>query len=166
LLYSIQKYVQGILADLALPDGLPQLTTWVTPPVAEDMDGPRAHVWGSRVHGSRQTAPRIKGMKKLPWNVDVYLAFLDTPDDALANESFPKVIDTVLWSLFTTTMPVFIDPSGTPVGPNATSAGDTQVQAIAESFDLDYPPERLPMTMKMVWYSARIGVDVLEVVQV
>lgn len=123
-------------------------------------------MWGSRVRGSRQTAPRGPGFKKLPWNVDAYLAFMDTPDDALANETFPKVIDAVLWRVFTTVMPLFIDAEGNPMGPNQVNPTDTQIQSIGENFDLDYPPERLPATMKMVWYSARIGLDILEVVQV
>lgn len=158
--------MQGVIDGTPLPDGLPPLTVWVTPPVLDDADNPVGHVWGSRVRGSRQTAPRIAGMKKLPWNVDAYLAFMDTPDDALANESFPKVIDAVLWRVFTTTMPLFIDAEGNPMGSNQVNPTDTQVQSIGETFDLDYPPERLPASMKMVWYSARIGLDVLEVVQV
>lgn len=161
----MQRYVQGILAGLELPDGLPALTTWVTPPVVEDMDGPRGYVWGSRVQGSRQTAPRGAGFMKLPWTIDVYLAFLDTPDDALANESFPKVIDAVLMKFFTTTMPLFISAAGVPMGSDLVNDTDTQIQAIGERWDLDYPPERLPATMRMVWYSARIGMSVLEVIQ-
>lgn len=157
--------MQGIINGLALPDDLPALTTWITPPVLEDMDGPVSHVWGGRVRGARQTAPRTQGMKKLPWIVDIYLAFEDTPDDALASESFAKVIDTVLLAFFTTTMPLYIDVNGIPMGPNLVNPTDTQIQAIGESWELDYPPERLPASMQMVYYSARIGMDVLEVIQ-
>lgn len=165
MLYSVQRYAQGIVDGIVMPDGLPPLTAWVTPPVVEQADGPRAYTWGGRAHGSRQTAPRTAGMKKIQWVTDIWLAFLDTPDDALANESFPKVIDAVLWAFFTTVMPVFIDVNGNAVGPNATSPSDTQIQAVGESWDLEYPPERLPMTARMVWYSARIGMDILEVMQ-
>jgi hypothetical protein len=52
-----------------------------------------------------------------------------------------------------------------PMGPNAVDETDTQIQSIGETFDLDYPPERTPASMKMIWYSARLGLDVLEVVQ-
>lgn len=165
MLYSIQKFAQGIVDGISMPDGLPALTAWVTPPVMEQIDGPRSYVWGGRVRGSRQTAPRRAGFKKIPWVVDVWLAFLDTPDDALANESFPKVIDAVLWAFFTAPMNIFIDGEGNVVGPEATGPHDTQVQAVGESFDLEYPPERLPMTGRMVWYSAHIAMDILEVVQ-
>lgn len=131
----------------------------------EKADGPRAYVWGGRVRSSRQTAPRGPGMKKFPWQVDVWLVYLDTPDNARMNEPFPLIIDSVITAVQTTVMPLFIDRAGVPQGPNATSESDTQIQSIGETFDLDYPPERTPASMKMVWYSARLGLDVLEVVQ-
>ena len=166
MLDSVQQYVRGLIDGLVIPvTGIPPLTAWITPPVLEEADGPRAYVWGGRVRGGRQTAPRGPGMKRFPWSVDVYLTYRDTPDDALASEPFPKVIDTVLRTFMATTMPLWIDANGVPVGPNAGSSTDTQIQAIGESFDLEYPPERLPATMRMVWYSARIALDVLEVVQ-
>lgn len=167
MLSSVQKYVKGIADGLAMPTGVPgPLVARITPPVWERVSAPRAYVWGGRVRGSRQTAPRGPGFKRIPWVVDVYLTYMDTPDDALANEPFPAVIDAVLGAFFTTTMPVWIDSTGTPVGPNAPTAGSaTQIQSIGESFDLDYPPERTVTAGRMIWYSTRIGLDVLEVVQ-
>jgi hypothetical protein len=166
VLSSVQSYVQGLIDGLVIPvSGNPALTAWITPPVFEKADGPRAYVWGGRVHGGRQTAPRGPGMMKFPWTVDIYLVYLDTPDNARQAEPFPRVIDTVLTTFMTTTMPVWIDAAGVPVGPNASTRTDTQIQAIGESFDLDYPPERAPAAGRMLWYSARIGLDVREVVQ-
>jgi hypothetical protein len=166
VLASVQQYCRGIIDGLALPlPGSPSLTAWITPPVFEKLTGPRAYVWGGRVRGSRQTAPRGPGFRRVPWVVDIWLVYLDTPDQARRAEPFPLVIDAVLAAFMTTPMPVFIDASGTPVGPNAGSAADTQIQSIGESWDLDYPPERAPAAGRMVWYSARIGMDVLEVVQ-
>jgi hypothetical protein len=158
--------VRGILNDLPLPlPNMPPLTAWITPPVVEKATGPRAYVWGGRLRAARQTAPRGPGMQKFPWTVDIWLVYLDTPDNARQNEPFPLIIDTVITAVQKTVMPLFIDKDGNPVGPNATSGTDTQIQSIGETFDLDYPPERLPASMRMVWYSARIGLDVLEVVQ-
>jgi hypothetical protein len=166
VLSSVQKYVQGLINGLPLPlPGTPPLTAWITPPNLEQATGPRGYVWGGRVNVARQTAPRGPGMKRFPWSVDVYLVYLDTPDNARANEPFPLIIDTVMTTFMSTVMPLWIDANGVPVGPNAASQTDTQIQAIGETMTLDYPPERLPATMRMVWYSARLGVDVLEVVQ-
>ena len=164
-LYSVSKYVQGLINGLPLPAGLPALEAWITPPVLEEVDGPKAHVWGGRVKGGRQTAPRGTGFRKLPWQVDVYLVYMDTPDDALTYEPFPQVIDTVISVFTTTTMPLFIDASGNVMGPNAVNKTDTQIQAIGETWELEYPPERVTASMLMVWYVARLGLDVLEVQQ-
>lgn len=166
MLASIQQYVKGILDGTEIPvQGIPALTAWVTPPALEQADGPRAYVWGGDVAIGRQTAPRGPGFKKFPWSVDVWLAYLTTPDDGLETEPFPAVIDAVLLALMTTTMPLFIDAQGNPVGPNATSQTDTQIQSIGESMRLQYPPERMVGPMQMLWYTAQLRVDVLEVVQ-
>jgi hypothetical protein len=166
VLASTQLYVKGILDGLALPAAVPgPLVARITPPVAEKMKAPRAYVWGGRLRAGRQTAPRGTGMKKFPWIVDVYLSYMDTPDDALKNEPFPRVIDTVLTAFMTTVMPVWIDANGVPVGPNAASGTDTQIQAIGETFSLDYPPERTVTSLRQMWYTTLISMDVLEVIQ-
>lgn len=166
MLDSVQCYVRGILDNLPIPvAGIPPLTAWVTPPALEQADGPRAHVWGGTVPVSRQTAPRGQGFKKFPWTIDVYLVYLTTPDDGLASEPFPKIIDAVMWAFFTTTMPLFISAEGVPMGPNAVNETDTQIQKIGESPRLQYPPEKMVGPMQMLWYTALLQVDVEEVVQ-
>lgn len=166
MLYSVQRYCKSLLDGLVLPPGIPgPLTAWITPPVTEKIKEPRAYVWGGRARGGRQTTPRGPGFKKLPWIVDVYLAYMDSPDDALQDEPFPQVIDTVISMFATTAMPLFIDSRGAPVGPNATAATDTQILGIGESWSLEYPPERMVVSQRQVWYSALISMDVLEVVQ-
>lgn len=166
MLGSVQKYLRGQLDGLAMPEGVPgPLVSRITPPVQEKVKAPIVYLWGGHVAAGRQAGPRIKGFKKFPWVADLWLVYQDTPSDAFKNEPFPGVIDAIMWQLMTTTMPLFIDKDGNPVGPNAASASDTQIQAIGENFDLEYPPERLVLSQRQVWYSARIGVDVLEVVQ-
>ncbi len=166
MLYSVQKYVQGILDGLSLPSGVPgPLAARITPPVVEKIGAPRAYVWGGRLRASRQSAPRGPGFRRFPWVVDTYLVYLGTPDDALANEPFPLVVDAVMEAFMTTVMPVLIDPSGNVVSPAQAGPACTQIQAIGETFDLDYPPEKLAQSQRMVWYAARLGIDVLEVVQ-
>ena len=167
MLASVQCYVRGLLDGLPVPyvQGVPPLTAWITPPALEQADGPRAHVWGGAVDISRQTAPRGPGFKKWPWTVDVYLVYLTTPDDGLGTEPMPRIIDAVLTAVGSTVMPLFIDENGIPMGPNAVNATDTQIQGIGEHPRLQYPPEKMVGPMQMLWYTALISLDVLEVVQ-
>lgn len=166
MLDSVQRYVCSILNGLPIPvQGIPPLTAWITPPALEQADGPRAHVWGGSVAIGRQTAPRGPGMKKFPWTVDVYLVYLTTPDDGLDCEPMPKIIDTVIWALATTVMPLYIDVNGNPMGPNQANETDTQIQSVGETMRLQYPPEKMVGPMQMLWYTAQLQVDVLEVVQ-
>ena len=161
----MEMYVQGLLDNLPMPGGLPPLTAWITPPALEQADGPRAYVWGGSVSVSRQTAPRGAGFRKWPWTIDIYVAYMTTPDDGLATEPMAGIIDTVMTALGTTAMPLFVSAAGVPVGAAATSATDTQVLAIGENMKLQYPPEKMTAPMQMIWYTALIHADVLEVVQ-
>jgi len=167
LLDSIQKYVcNSILDGLPIPiDGVPPLTAWLTPPAVESVDGPRAHVWGGNLPVNRQTAPRGPGFKKFQWTISNWLVYLTDPDDGLNCEPMPKIIDAVMWAFMTTTMPLFIDVNGVPMGPNAVNKTDTQIQSIGESMHLQYPPERMVGPMQMLWYTSLLDVTVTEVVQ-
>lgn len=166
MLDSVQHYCRDIAATAVLPAGIPgPIVARITPPVVEKMSAPRVHVWGGRLAGGRQTAPRGQGMMKLAWVIDVFVSWIDTPDNALENEPFPKIVDAVLKPFITTVMPVWIDEDGKPVGPNAASRTDTQIQAVAESFTGDYPPERSVAGPRMLWYVQQFGINVLEVIQ-
>lgn len=164
-LNSVQQYVQGLLNDLPIPASTQLLEAYITPPVVEDIDRPKAYIWGGRLRGSRQTAPRTgnaivngrAGFKKLMWDVDVYLVYETVPDAPTIDQEFPLIIDAVLDKLWTTTMPVFITDSTTGV--------QSQILAIGEDFDLDYPPEKLPATLRTLWYTAKLGVTIYEAVQ-
>lgn len=166
MLGSVQLYCKGLLDGLQMPQGVPgPMIARITPPVVEKISAPKAYVWGGRVASARQTAPRGPAFRKFPWTVDVWLAYMDTPDNALETEPFPRVVDAVMLAFMTAVMPVWIDAGGNPVGPNASSATDTQIQAIGERFDLEYPPERTVAAQRQLWYVAHLGVEVLEVVQ-
>jgi hypothetical protein len=158
VLSSVQSYVKGIIDGLVVPTFDQPLQAWITEPVLEDLDSPKAYVWGARMQGGRQTAPRGPAFKRLPWEMDITLGWMDTPDDALAREPFPLVVDAVLWALWTTTMPKMItDPVTTR---------ETQIQAIAEDFALDYAPVALTDEGEgMILYAAKLTISVLEVVQ-
>jgi hypothetical protein len=158
----VQLYVQSVINGMQIPGIAKPLDVYITPPMVEDIDGPRAYVWGGKLGGKRQTMPRVtvgnqSGFKKLDWTIDVYVIYETTPDSTTIDQEFPVIIDALLNRFWTTTMPLVIeDPSTGQV---------SQILAIGEDFDLDYPPEKAPATLRMVYYTARIGLSVYEAVQ-
>lgn len=174
-LASVQLYVQKQLDGLEMPAGIPELTAYVTPPTVEDLDGPRAYVWAGRMRAKRQTMPRVNintqgsGYKHLDWTIDVYLTFETTPDTDTIDTDFPQIIDAVMTKLWTTAMPVFIDDLGNvipgPYGPTAPAGARSQILQVGEDFEFEYPPERVPATLRMLYFVARFGFTVYEAVQ-
>lgn len=173
-LLSVQNYVKGLLNNLAVP-GQPLLMDFhIAAPALQDMDGPHGYVSGAHVAAGRQTAPRIKaggsyntaGYKKYPWKVEIYAVYETNADNNPTIDSeFPAILDTLIAVLETTQMPQWIDAHGVAVPGNIPIPGGSQIDAIAESWTLDYPPERLPATLRMMWYVAMYTVDVFETVQ-
>lgn len=41
----------------------------------------------------------------------------------------------------------------------------TQLVAIGEEFELEYPPEKVPATLRMLYYTARFGFTLYEAPQ-
>lgn len=157
-LNSVQSYVKGLLDGLPIPGPMNQtLEAFITPPSVDELDGPKAYVWGARMVGNRQTMPRGQGFKRLTWQVDVYLTYETYPDNPSLDEEFPLIVDAVMAKAWTTPMPLFIsDP---------TTGLQSQILAVGEKFDFEYPPERLPATLRMVLYTARLGLEISEAVQ-
>lgn len=156
-LNSVQMYVQSLLADLPIPALGKNLEAYITPPTVEDIDRPKAYIYGARLRGMRQTAPRGPGFKRLNWMVDVYLSWETMPDEPAIDQEFPLIVDAVMQKTWTTVMPLLIT--------DATTGVKSQILAIGEDFELEYPPERTPATLRMLYYTARIGLDVYEAVQ-
>lgn len=163
-LTSVQLYVQSILDGLAIPTAAP-LKAYVTPPVIEKLEGPRAYVWGGRLRGERQTAPRRAGFKHLGWVIDVYVSYLTTADAGLMDQAFPQIVDAIMAATWQVEMPLMIDSVGQRVDALNPPPGATQILAIGESFELEYPPERSPANLRMLYYTCRLGLDVYEAVQ-
>lgn len=176
-LTSVQLYVKGLIDGLVVQDGIAPIQAFITPPSVDNLDGPKAYVWGGRMNGRRQTMPRVgtpaaiaaghAGFKRLDWVIDVFLNYEMNPDTPATtlDKDFPLIIDAVLEQVWTTTMPIFIDPDGIPTVEPVAGVTYTQILAIGEDFDLEYPPERAPRTLQMLYYSARIGLNVYEAVQ-
>lgn len=165
-LNSVQQYLANQLNGLEIPIVTDRpLEAYITPPTVEDIDRPKAYIWGSRCRGRRQTAPRnitgvgtpTSGFKHLDWMIDIFLAYETTPDSATVDQEFPAIVDAVLAKLWIAEMPTFIkDPLTGLV---------SQIQAVGEEWDLEMLPERTPNTLRMLYYTARIGMNVYEVVQ-
>lgn len=160
-LNSVQQFVLQQIDGLQVPTIPQPIEAFITPPPVEPINGPKAYVWGARNRGRRQTMPRgiapAAGFKRLDWTVDVYLVYETMADDPMVDQEFPLIIDAVLTKLWTTTMPQVITDTVT--------GQVSQIQSIGEEWTLDYPPERTPATLRMLWYSSRIAMDVLEIVQ-
>jgi len=178
-LNSVQQYVRNILDGLIIQDGIAALEAYVQPPVLDTLDCPKAYIWGGRMNGKRQTMPRINtpqadlighsGFKKINWSVDVFLSYEMNPDVPAVDldQDFPIIIDAILWRTWTTPMPIFIDPQGNQATQAQLIEGVeySQILAIGEDFELEYPPERVPSTLRMLYYTARIGLEIYEAVQ-
>lgn len=174
-LSSVQQFVQKKLDGLAMPAGIPNLRAWITPPTLEDLDGPIAYIWAGRMRTRRQTGPRINlvapgpGFKHIDWTIDVYMSYETTPDTNTVDTDFPSICDAVMTKLWTTTMPTFIDSNGNPLPPipggGAPPGANSQILAVGEEFDFEYPPERVPSTLRMLYFTAKFGFNVYEAVQ-
>lgn len=157
-LNSVQQLVQGILNGLPIPGGGASLEAYITPPVTEDLDAPKAYVWGSRCHGGRQTMPRGEGFKKINWVIDVWLSYETTPDSSTVDAEFPLIVDAVMQAMWTT-------PTQSRFIVDDTTGLKTQILSIGEDWDLEYPPEHTPNTSRMLYYTARLSFSVIEAVQ-
>lgn len=173
-LLSVQNYVKGLLDNLAVPGQALPMDFHVAAPALQDMNGPHGYVSGARISAGRQTAPRITygasyttaGYKKYPWKVEIYAVYETNADNNPTIDSeFPAILDAIILTLETSRMPQWIDANGVAVPGNVPIPGGSQIDAIAETWTLDYPPERLPSTLRMIWYAAMYTVDLLEVVQ-
>lgn len=156
-LLSVQTYVQGLLNGLAIPGMTQTLEAYVTPPTVEDLDRPKAYIWGGRLRVSRQTMPRTQGFKHLAWMVDIYLVYETNPDSPTVDQEFTAIVDAVMNKLWTTTTPLFITDPLTGVL--------SQLLNVGEEMEFEYPPERTPATLRMLFYSCRIGMELYEAVQ-
>lgn len=166
-LNSVQNYVAGLLDGLEVPiRGTKPVEAHITPPTFEDIDGPKAYVWGGRHRGHRQTMPRNStgqlvdgkaGFKELNWDLDIYLAYETTADAPFLNQEFPCIVDAVLTKLWTTPVNRYITDPITGV--------ISQITQIGEDWHFEMLPERTPNTLRMVFYTARITAMITEEVQ-
>lgn len=170
-LTSIQFYLKGLLDELSIPGMTQPLTAYVTPPIVDKLQGAKAYVWGGTLAVSRQSGNRgpagAAGFKKLMWDADVWLIYLTNPNDASVDTEFPQVVDAVMTKLWSTGMPLWITSLGVPIPPPVTDppAGASQVIEIGEVFRMEYSPVHTPASNRMLFYSARLSLQIYEAVQ-
>lgn len=175
-LNSVQLYVQSLLNGITIPspgsEASSTLECYITPPTLEDLDGPRAYIWGGRQTVRRQTMPRTQpndpstaGFKYFTYTMDIYLSYLTNPNDTDLDQEFPLFVDAVLSVLWNTQIAIFIDPLGNPVAVGDQTNEDSQILAIGEQWDMDYPVVKSPATQRMLYYTCRIAMQVEESVK-
>lgn len=166
-LNSVQWYTKNILDNLLVPGATAPIQAYITPPMPGTLDAPIAIVQGARLRTNRQTMPRRAGFKHLAWTVDVFLAYETTPNSETVDSEFAQIVDAVMAAFWSAPIPTFIGPDGSVLGtsPDVLPDGSSQLLNTGEDFELEYPPERAPATLRMLYYVARLGVDIYEVVQ-
>lgn len=166
-LASIQQYVQGILDDMPVP-GIPQtMSAQVTPPLMQSMTRPIAFVWGGTVIGTRQSGPRgippAAGFRHLAWDITTTLVLTMNPGMSGAPDVFPALVDAAVLRMWTTPMPVFIDPQGVPCVQG--TDGATQILSVGEDYRMEYAPVHTLADQRTLYYSARASWQIYEAVQ-
>ena len=128
---STLGYVKGLLDNLPMPGGAPNMAAYITPPDPNvQAEIPTAYVWPTEGHESRNsgnagTIPRNtgpgtpSGTKPLDHMLDIYVVFFGADDDPQADSLFPGIVDAVMECLRTSADPVtLVDP----YNPNIQSA--------------------------------------------
>lgn len=160
-LNAVLQHVNGLLQGLPIPGTVPTATvsSVITPPPIEALDGPRAYVWSEGTEGpmTRQSMPRGQGFVTTPWLVDVYLDGLDLADDPTIDQNFPVIIDVIRRALLAATMPLMITDPATGI--------ESQLLEIGERIWPDYPPPRATQKGRTLLYQARIRTLVREAEQ-
>jgi hypothetical protein len=159
----VQQYVKGVMNGLPLPNNQ-TLTAVITPPNPGDGTIPTVYIWGSTVNEERQSMPRAKpgqpstgGMKMLHYQLDMWLMWFGSADDAGADSAFPAVIDACTAQLRTTQIQVQItDPSSGQV---------STIQEIGEVIKVDYMPVIAMEDERWLRYDARLIVQITERLQ-
>lgn len=164
----------GLLDGLPVPGQAKPMDFYVQAPTLQDMDGPHGYISGARVSASRQAGSRQKylgssntaGYRQYPWQVEIYLVYETTGDNnPTVDIEFPSILDAVTDVVELAQMPQWIDRNGVPIPTNTPMPYATQIDAVGERWSLDYPPDRTPATLRMLWYVALLTVNVLEVKQ-
>jgi len=167
---SAQSYVQGLLQGLTPPGatGIAEPIDAMITPLDPDVnpDGvARVYVWPAKAPERRIAMPRndaatgnIGGWKKLTHDLEIFLVWMDSPDDPARDVNFPLFIDFVMGILRTA-------PNRNILYTAPETGATSQMVNIGEDMDYDFiPPRSLEPQMQMR-YDARIRCTLLEIFQ-
>jgi hypothetical protein len=165
---SASQYVKSILQNMVPPGDtgiaapIDALITPLTPDVNPDGVA-RCYVWPASGPEKRIAMPRNSGMgtpagwKQLPHEIQIFLVWMDNPDDPAADVNFPLLIDWVMDILRTSPNPVqWTDPDSGIVS-NFVNLGELQ------KYDFVPPRSLAPDAERR--YDARISCTLWELFQ-
>lgn len=167
-LISAQSYVASLLVGMVPPGDtgingpIDALITPLDPDVNPDGIA-RCYVWPAHGPEKRIAFPRNSGpgtpaaWKQLSHELQVFLVWMDSPDDQSADVNFPLLIDYVMFLLRTSPNPAdWTDPE-TGVVSNMVNLG--------EEMSYDFVPPRSLEQQMYRRYDARISITLLELFQ-
>ena len=168
-LVSVQSYVAGLLQGLTPPGatGLnAPIDAFITPldPDVNPDGVARVYVWPASGPEKRIAQPRnnlpagsIGGWKQTVHDLQVFMVWMDQPDDEGQDVNFPALIDYVMYILRTSPNPaLYTDPETGSV---------SQMVNLGELMTYDFVP---PRTLEgQVWrrYDARVRCSLWEIFQ-
>lgn len=167
-LVSAQSYVKGLLQGLTPPGDtgirapIDALITPLTPDVNPDGIA-RVYVWPAKAPEKRRAMPRNTGpgtpagWKQLTHELQIFLVWMDFPDDPQADVNFPLLIDFVMNVLRTSPNPAqYTDPDTGTV---------SNMVNLGEVMTYDFVPPRALEPDAFRRYDARIQCSLLELFQ-
>lgn len=168
-LLSVQKYIAGVFDGLRVPGQAQVLKAKITPPTTMNLDGPVAFVWGGSMRAERQSGPRgapgKAGFKHLQWDVDVWLCYLANPNSPTLDSEFPAFVDAVMQQIWSSPTTLYIDAQGSPAQQTPVPEGLTQILSVGERFRLEYSPVHAVSSQRMLYFDARLTLEIYEAVQ-
>jgi hypothetical protein len=167
-LVSAQLYVQSLLVGMTPPGdtGLREPISALITPLDPDVnpDGiARVYVWPAKFPEKRRAVPRNTGKgtpagwKQIIHEIQVFLVWMDSPDDPNADVNFPYLIDWVADVLRTSPNDAFYTDPGTGRVSQFVNLGEVMIG--------DFVPPRTLADMAMRRYDARIQCSLLELFQ-
>lgn len=155
-LNSIQLHAVNLVDNLPSPLYQRNVVAYITPPNPGKLTGPAAYVWITQGTGSRQTAPRGLGFRKMRWTVNVWLMSPDNSQNPKADSAFACLIDAVVQAFVTTPMPI-------PLVDNITGQ-KTQLLSIGEQFTIEQSPVHGLADQRLFLYEALLQFTVEEAI--